>query len=139
MQKLLSAIGVVIFAVACMGIGYAIGATHSPVKLDEQLSSSSDAIMMDHDMSTMEHTDGMSMDEMMGTMNAELMNKDGDAFDQAFLENMIVHHEGAVTMAEMALEHAGHQEIKDLAQAIIAAQKQEIADMQAWQAEWYGE
>lgn len=82
--------------------------------------------------------DMMSMTDMMDSMNAELRGKSGDAFDQSFLSEMIVHHQGAVEMAELALANAKHQEIKDLANVIIAAQNKEIADMKAWQKAWYG-
>jgi uncharacterized protein (DUF305 family) len=75
---------------------------------------------------------------MMASMNAALAGKTGDAFDQAFLSEMIVHHEGAVEMARLALTNAKHQEIKDLATAIIAAQNKEIDQMKAWQTAWYG-
>lgn len=80
----------------------------------------------------------MDMDDMMENMNAGLIGKQADAFDAAFISEMIVHHQGAVKMAELALTNAKHQEIKDLAQAIITAQNKEIADMQSWQAAWYG-
>lgn len=79
----------------------------------------------------------MSMVDMMTSMNAELQGKTGDAFDQAFLSEMIVHHQGAVEMAKLALTNAKHQEIKDLAKAIIAAQNKEIGDMQTWQKSWF--
>lgn len=79
----------------------------------------------------------MSMSNMMMGMNAELKGKTGDAFDQAFLAEMIVHHQGAVEMANLALTNAKHQEIKDLAKGIIEAQNKEIAEMQAWNKTWY--
>ena len=79
----------------------------------------------------------MSMADMMQSMNAELQGKTGDSFDQAFLSEMIIHHEGAVEMAQLALTNAKHQEIKDLAKAIIAAQNKEIADMKGWMKAWY--
>ncbi len=82
-------------------------------------------------------TESMSMADMMQSMNAELQGKTGDAFDQAFLSEMIIHHEGAVEMAQLALTNAKHQEIKDLAKAIIAAQNKEIADMKGWMKAWY--
>jgi hypothetical protein len=75
---------------------------------------------------------GMSMDDM----SKMLEGKTGDEFDQAFLEGMIPHHQGAIDMAEAALESAGHQEIKDMATAIIEAQQQEIDEMRAWQKAW---
>lgn len=91
------------------------------------------------DGSMMRDDEGMSMAEMMADMNDNLRDKQGDAFDQAFLKEMIVHHEGAVGMAELARTQASHQEIKDLAEAIIAAQNKEIADMQTWLQQWYGD
>ncbi len=78
------------------------------------------------------------MQGMMADMNAALIGKNGDEFDKAFLSEMIVHHQGAVEMAQLALTNAKHQEIKDLAGAIITAQNKEIADMQSWGKVWYG-
>lgn len=57
---------------------------------------------------------------MMDAMNAELKGKTGDAFDQAFISEMVIHHQGAVEMAELALTNAKHQQIKNLASAIIS-------------------
>lgn len=81
----------------------------------------------------------MDMNSMMIAMNAHLANKTGDAFDEAFLRDMIAHHAGAVDMAELALQNARHEEIKDLARAIIAAQEGEIAQMRSWLLDWYGQ
>lgn len=78
------------------------------------------------------------MQGMMDDMNAQLVLKTGDAFDRTFITEMIIHHEGAVSMAELALKNAQRQEIKDLAQAIIAAQNKEIEDMKRWHTEWFG-
>jgi uncharacterized protein (DUF305 family) len=82
---------------------------------------------------------GSDMNSMMANMNAGLQGKTGDAFDQEFLAEMIVHHQGAVQMAQLALTNAKHQEIKDLAQGIISAQDKEIAEMKAWQKSWYNQ
>lgn len=80
-------------------------------------------------------SDGMDM--MMTDMNASLRGKSGDAFDREFIAQMIVHHQGAIDMARLALAQAEHQEIKDLAEDIISAQTREIGQMEAWQASWY--
>ncbi len=82
--------------------------------------------------------DTMSMADMMSSMNAQLQGKVGDQFDQVFLAEMIVHHQGAVEMAKLALTNAKHKEIRDLANAIIAAQNKEISDMKSWQKSWFG-
>lgn len=75
----------------------------------------------------------------MDTMMAGLAGKTGDEFDKAFLSEMIVHHEGAVDMAEAALQNAKHEEIKQMANTIISAQTTEINQMKSWQEAWYGQ
>ena len=60
----------------------------------------------------------------------------GDDYDRMFIANMIEHHKGAVDMAKLAQANAKHQELKDMADAIIAAQSKEITDMETWQKEW---
>lgn len=60
-------------------------------------------------------------------------NLSGDSYDQAFLANMIDHHQGAVDMAKLALTNAKHTELKDLAERIISSQTAEIKDMTEWQ------
>lgn len=60
----------------------------------------------------------------------------GETFDRTFIANMIAHHEGAVAMAKLALANAKYQEIKTMANDIIAAQSSEITKMQQWQSDW---
>jgi YVTN family beta-propeller protein len=80
-------------------------------------------------------TDGMEMG--MGAMG---INEDVNVpFDQRIIGAMISHHQGAIGMAQMALEQAEHEEIRTLAEAIISAQTAEIEQMLDWLAEWYGE
>lgn len=79
-----------------------------------------------------------SMSHAMEDMTAELEGKKGDDFDKAFIDEMIVHHEGAVQMAKQALDKAKHAEIKQLANEIISAQTREISTMRGWLNSWYG-
>lgn len=72
----------------------------------------------------------------MNNMTASLRNKSGDEFDKAFIAGMIVHHQGAVEMANFAEDNAKHQEIKDLSRSIISTQQKEIAQMKQWQIDW---
>ncbi len=82
------------------------------------------------------------MGGMMGMMDASgmvqsLCNASGH-FEEAFLRLMIPHHQSAVMMAQAALTHATHAEIKELAQAIVETQQREIAQMEGWLEAWYG-
>lgn len=77
------------------------------------------------------------MASMMHDMNASLEGKTGDEFDKAFLQEMIVHHEGAVVMAEKVLEVSKREELRTLAQEIITAQNKEIEMMSTWLATWF--
>ena len=79
----------------------------------------------------------MNMDDMMKDMMAKLDGKTGDAFDQAFLSEMIVHHEGAVVMAEAVLKSSKRPELIKLANDIIKAQNGEIVAMKNWQKAWF--
>ena len=76
--------------------------------------------------------DSMGMDDM----TAKLTGKTGDDFDKTFLSEMIVHHQGAISMANLAKQNAKHDEIKKLADDIVAAQTKEITEMKQWQKDW---
>jgi len=79
----------------------------------------------------------MSNENMaMGEMTNMLKNKTGDDFDKAFVEQMIIHHQGAIDMAKLAQTNSKHDEVKNLANNILSAQSKEIDMMQIWQGDW---
>ncbi|MBD2356697.1 DUF305 domain-containing protein [Tolypothrix sp. FACHB-123] len=84
---------------------------------------------------------GQMMEMSSAQMQAMMMNMDlgaaDEEFDLRFINAMIPHHEGAVTMAKDALQKSQRGEIKNLAQAIIKAQDAEINQMKQWQKAWY--
>lgn len=78
-----------------------------------------------------------SMTGTMDAMTSQLSGKTGDAFDKAFLREMIVHHEGAIEMAELVLKNSKRPELTKLANDIISAQTKEIEMMKIWEKEWF--
>lgn len=67
---------------------------------------------------------------MMGMM-AGLNRLEGAAYDTAWIESMIDHHDDALHMAERILERAEHEDLIALAQQIISDQTAEIEQMEA--------
>ncbi len=61
-----------------------------------------------------------------------------DTIDAHFIEQMIPHHEDAITMAKLALEKAQRPEVKQLAGSIISSQEAEIIQMKKWYKDWFG-
>lgn len=57
--------------------------------------------------------------------------------DAMFIEEMIPHHDDAIAMAELALIHAEHPEIKQLAESIKETQTAENAQMRKWYRAWF--
>ncbi len=86
----------------------------------------------DHDMGDMGDMDGMAMSGMMSDAD---MQRLGDAtgvdFDRMWLEMMVVHHEGAVAMADDEIADGRFAGAVAMAEAIRSSQQAEIAEMQA--------
>ncbi len=68
---------------------------------------------------------GMSESEMGMQHDPDALKNSTDV-NTDFAQMMITHHQGAIEMAKLADDRAEHDEIKDLADAIISAQEREI-------------
>lgn len=64
--------------------------------------------------------------------------KNSNAIDAHFIEEMIPHHQGAIDMSNLALKKSTHPELKQLAQNIIKDQSAEIQKMTSWYKKWFG-
>jgi uncharacterized protein (DUF305 family) len=85
-----------------------------------------------------EHAHHMGGPLMPGMLTADQMTRlgaaRGDEFDRLFLEAMIFHHLGAITMVEKLLASPGaaqESEVSDFASHVDGDQKMEIARMRA--------
>lgn len=87
------------------------------------------------DMPAMEGMEAMDSHEMDGIMSAEdmaaLSALTGAAFDRAWAEMMIAHHEGAIVMAQTAKAAGSNADVLLLAEQVISAQQAEIEQMKA--------
>ena len=102
-----------------------------------------DTMPMDHSMpmtSTEPMSETMTMTDSNHAMHHGGMTTDASKpFDAQFIDSMIVHHQGAVAMANELLKETDRPELKTFAEAIISAQTKEIADMQSWRKSWYSD
>lgn len=74
-----------------------------------------------------------------GTARAQALDTlNGEEFEKAFLQQMIMHHAMAVMMARPIPEKAVHDELKATGQSIISSQTAEIEQMRGWLKDWYG-
>ncbi len=83
---------------------------------------------------TMSGSDQAYMDvhrKMMGTMQIQPTGNS----DRDFAAMMIPHHQGAIDMARVQLQHGKDPQLRQMAQEIIGAQEREIAILKEWLAQ----
>jgi uncharacterized protein (DUF305 family) len=88
--------------------------------------------------SGMQGMDHGSMGMGSGGMAREMVMENGKYSDRAFIDAMVPHHQGAIDMAEVALENAEHEEIRSLAEDIVSAQEAEIEELKSIKEEEFG-
>jgi uncharacterized protein (DUF305 family) len=69
---------------------------------------------------------------------SEMLMENGDYSDERFIDAMVPHHQGAIEMAQVALENAEHPEILALAEEIVLAQETEIEQLKTIKQEQFG-
>ena len=78
-----------------------------------------------HDMGGMDMSGMMSDDDMQALADAQ-----GAEFDRMWLEMMIAHHQGAISMAEQVKGASSNADVTSLAGAVMTGQAEEIDTMQ---------
>jgi uncharacterized protein (DUF305 family) len=76
----------------------------------------------------------IGMRQQAGMNNSRVVNN----IDRHFIDQMIPHHEDAITMAKLAQTKSQRPEIKELAMNIIDSQSHEITQMKVLYKTWFG-
>lgn len=77
-------------------------------------------------------------DAMMGMNMDNSMLMTAKPFERMFIDMMVPHHQGAIRMARAELAKGQDPQLRKLAQGVIAAQSDEIEQMNSWRMDWYG-
>lgn len=116
-------------------IGIIIGFGVGVYSLNALIPNASESIRMYHmDKESREQEGMMRMNHTMSGMNS--YTSPSITTEKQFVEEMIKHHQAAVTMAQQVLTLSPRDEVKKLANDIISAQSAEIKMMQSWLTNW---
>jgi uncharacterized protein (DUF305 family) len=89
------------------------------------------------DMQGMDHSNmDMGYEGMMAA--SEMLMEGGEYSDERFIDAMVPHHQGAIDMAEVALENAEHLELPQLADNVISTQQAEIEQLRSIKEQEFG-
>jgi uncharacterized protein (DUF305 family) len=69
---------------------------------------------------------------------SEMLMEGGEYSDERFIDAMVPHHQGAIDMAEVALENAEHLELLQLAENVISTQQAEIEQLRSIKEQEFG-
>lgn len=103
------------------------GATYAATQVARP---SAESVTDDGDMMS-DHSAGMGMGMGMGSFT------DDAPFDAQFLDQMTVHHEGAIMSTQAMIADSDQPELRELADDILTSQQEQITQMQSWRNQWY--
>lgn len=86
-----------------------------------------------------ESAEGMQGTEDSGISNSQMKGSFDEErpFDLQFIDQMIVHHQGAIMSSEHMIADSERPELRQLAENIQRSQSEQIEQMRAWREQWY--
>ncbi len=119
-----SAAAAALSAAALLGGGVAYAATQS---MQPRSAGTSETTMTSDQGSAM----GTNMGMGMGSFDPD------QPFDAQFIDQMTVHHQGAIMSTQAMIADSDRPELQALAEDIITSQREQITQMRNWRAQWY--
>jgi uncharacterized protein (DUF305 family) len=120
-----------------------LGATYATANMDSMMTGSdnnTDSMMDGGTGSMMGGGTGSMMgggaDSMMGGQMMGAFDED-KPFDLQFIDQMTMHHEGAIMSSRMMIGDSERPELRELARNIQESQSRQIEQMQQWREQWY--
>lgn len=90
---------------------------------------------------TESYPDAAATSETGGTMDGRSSGMgsftDDAPFDAQFLDQMLVHHQGAIMSTQMMIADSDRPELRSLAQDIVTNQRAQREQMSTWRQRWY--
>jgi uncharacterized protein (DUF305 family) len=137
-NPLLSSLALVLLVVAVAGVAFAYGRLGSVT--EGEAADRSDYSKGENGMGSMPgncqtgsmmDAQGMAGDHMMGSFD------ENKPFDLQFIDQMTMHHEGALMSSEHMISDSQRPELRQLYENIQRSQSEQIEQMKAWRKEWY--
>ena len=117
-----------ILVIALLAAGFAAGRLWSS---PARSTSDRDSMMDNGQPGSMMNAQGMAGGQMMGSFD------ENKPFDLQFIDQMTMHHEGALMSSEHMISDSQRPELRNLYENIQRSQSEQIQEMQEWRQEWY--
>ncbi len=118
--------------------GLALGTVGSHLPINSASASTSSSMAMSRGMMAKSPADRQMM-QVMFEMQSTMKNLPLDGkTDRDFMLMMIPHHQSAIGMAEVEINHGTNAKVKALARSIVKSQSAEISVMKSWLRSMYG-
>jgi uncharacterized protein (DUF305 family) len=142
-RYLVAGLALVVLVIAVAGVAFAYGRGASTMGDDgtgsvtnEDSKSSMMGGMMGNQYgmgSMMQGGQGTSEGRMMGSFSWN------EPFDLRFVDQMIMHHQGAIVSSRRMISDSEWPELRRLAENIQKGQSEQIEQMRQWRKQWYGD
>src|SRR5215217_1080190 len=120
-----------LLAAALLLVGGVVGFAASQMWATGTGENDRDSMMANGQTGSMMGGQDMAGGQMMGSFD------ENKPFDLQFIDQMTMHHEGALMSSEYMISDSQRPELRNLYENIQKSQSEQIQEMQEWRQEWY--